>query len=74
MTKSADVAMGLGAPPCLRTTYAATGDVGIETQVLPIPIESVQQYAKKLSPKKQVLSLQSERLEPPIKACEIGGP
>ncbi|HVS78529.1 MAG TPA: hypothetical protein VHE11_16430 [Steroidobacteraceae bacterium] len=73
MTKSADVAIGLAAPPCLRTTYAASGDVGIETQALPIPIESVQSFAKNtLSGKKQIFNLQSEKLEPPIKACEIG--
>ena len=74
MTKSADVAMGMAAPPCLRTTYEAFGDVGIETQALPIPIESVQSFASnKLSPKKQIFHVTSEKLEPPIKACEIGG-
>lgn len=74
MTKSADVAIGLAAPPCLRTTYQAVGDVGIETQALPIPIESVQQIAsKKLSGKKQIFNVTSEKLEPPIKACEISG-
>ena len=74
MTKSADEAIGMAAPPCLRTTYAASGDVGIETQALPIPIESIQNIAsKKLSGKKQIFNLQSEKLEPPIKACEIGG-
>ena len=73
MTKSADEAIGLAAPPCLRTTYEAFGDVGIETQALPIPIESVQSVAKALSPKKQIFHVTSEKLEPPIKACEIGG-
>jgi hypothetical protein len=74
MTKSADEAIGMAAPPCLRTTYQAVGDVGIETQALPIPIESVQSAAKdKLSGKKQIFNLQSEKLEPPIKACEVGG-
>jgi hypothetical protein len=74
MTKSADVALGMPAPPCLRTTYAASGDVGVETQAVPIPIESVQKFASNhLSAKKQIFNLQSEKLEPPIKACEIGG-
>lgn len=74
MTKSADEAIGMAAPPCLRTTYQAVGDVGIETQALPIPIESVQNIASKvLSGKKQIFNVQSEKLEPPIKACEIGG-
>jgi len=74
MTKSADEAIGMAAPPCLRTTYEAFGDVGIETQALPIPIESVQSFASnKLSPKKQIFHVTSEKLEPPIKACEIGG-
>jgi len=74
MTKSADEAIGLAAPPCLRTTYQAVGDVGIETQALPIPIESVQKFAsQKLSPKKKIFDVKSEQLEPPIKACEIGG-
>jgi hypothetical protein len=74
MTKSADEAIGLAAPPCLRTTYQAVGDVGIETKVLPIPIESVQNIANgKLSGKKEIFNVKSEKLEPPIKACEIGG-
>ena len=74
MTKSADEAIGMAAPPCLRTTYEASGDVGIETQALPIPIESVQKFVKgKLNPKRQIFKLQSEKLEPPIKGCEIGG-
>lgn len=73
MTKSADEAIGMAAPPCLRTTYEATGDVGIETQALPIPLESVQNFVRnKLSHKKRIFKLGSERLEPPIKACEIG--
>jgi hypothetical protein len=73
MTKSADEAIGLAAPPCLRTTYQAVGDVGIETQAVPIPIESVQKIAKKLSHKEKIFDVKSEQLEPPIKACEIGG-
>jgi hypothetical protein len=71
VTKSADVAIGLVAPPCKRITYNAVGHVGIQTDVLPIPIESVQKLARKLSPKKEIFNHSREVLDPPIKACQI---
>ena len=58
---------------CKRITYLATGRVGIETQVLPIPIEALQNFVKdKLSYKTPVFKKEKVILRPKIKACEIG--
>lgn len=72
MTESADAAAGMLAPRCKRMTYAATGHVGVETDVPLIPIEFIQKFASdKLSGKKEVFKRQKELLDPPVKGCEI---
>lgn len=72
MTQSADAAAGMLAPRCKRMTYAATGHVGVETEVPLIPIEFIQKFASdKLSGKKEVFKREKELLDPPVKGCEI---
>jgi hypothetical protein len=71
MTNAPNVAIGL-MPPCKRVTYAAVGHVGIDTELLPIPVAAVQNAANKLSPKKEVFKVEKELLDPPIKGCGIG--
>ncbi|MBV8306557.1 MAG: hypothetical protein JO274_03680, partial [Gammaproteobacteria bacterium] len=64
-------APALGLLPCKRITYNAVGHVGIQTDVMPVPIEAVQQLAQKLSPKKEIFNHNKEVLDPPIKGCQI---
>ena len=72
MTSASSAVVAL-APACKRITYAATGRIGIETEVLPIPIEVVQTFVKdKLNPKHEVFKKEHEVLVPNIKGCEIG--
>jgi hypothetical protein len=60
------------APACKRITYSATGRIGIETVVVPIPIEAVQKTVNdKLSPKYEVFKKERVMLIPNIKGCEI---
>ena len=57
---------------CSRFTYTAVGHIGIETQVVPIPIDVVADHIKAaLSPSKEVFKKEYELLDPPKKGCEI---
>jgi hypothetical protein len=72
MTQSADAGAMMLAPRCKRITYDALGHVGVETNVLLLPIPAVQQWASdKLSGKKEVFKRSKEVLDPPVKGCEI---
>ncbi len=72
MTNSASVAIGLATPPCKRITYLTVGHVGVETNVLPLPIPFLSDAINdKLSTKKNIFNHEKEVLDPPIKACEI---
>lgn len=75
MTNAAAVSTGIMLmPPCKRTTYTAYGHVGIDTQVMPLPIPFVTDaLSKKLSTQKEVFKHTHEVLDPPVKGCEIGG-
>ena len=72
MTQAADAGAMMLTPRCKRITYNAVGHVGVETQVLLLPIPAVQQWATdKLSGKKEVFNQSKEVLDPPVKGCEI---
>ncbi len=72
MTTSASVAIGLATPPCKRITYLTVGHVGVETNILPLPIPFLSDAINdKLSTKKKIFNREKEVLDPPIKACEI---
>jgi len=72
MTQAADAGAMMLTPRCKRITYNAIGHVGVETQVLLLPIPVVQQWASdKLSGKKEVFNQSKEILDPPVKGCEI---
>ena len=70
VNNSATVALGL-TPHCRRVTYTAAGHVGIDTNVVPIPIPFADKVNKQLSPKKEIFNVKKEILDPPIKACEV---
>ena len=74
MTNAAAVSTGIMlTPPCKRTTYTAYGHVGIDTQVMPLPIPFVADViSKKLSTQKEVFQHTHEVLDPPVKGCEVG--
>lgn len=74
MVNSAAVSTGIMlTPPCKRTTYSTYGGVGVDTQVLPLPIPFVADVlSKKLSTQKQVFEHTREVLDPPVKGCELG--
>jgi len=74
MTSASSAVAGI-ASPCKRMTFLATGRVGIETKLLPIPIEALQDWAKdKLSVKKEIWKKEKVILNPPVKGCELDGP
>ena len=74
MTSASSAVAGI-VSPCKRMTYLATGRVGIETKLLPIPIEALQDWAKdKLSVKKEIWKKEKVILDPPVKGCELNGP
>jgi hypothetical protein len=71
MTQSADAAAALGFS-CKRVTYNATGHVGIATNIVPLPIEAVRQWASdKVNGKREVFNYMKVVTDPAIKACEI---
>ncbi len=71
MTNAASALVGL-MRPCKRISYEAVGHIGIETEVLPIPIEAVQAFVKdKLNPKREVFNRKIVVTDPKLKACEI---
>ena len=74
MTNAAAVSTGIMlTPPCKRTTYTTYGHVGIDTQVMPLPIPFVADaISKKLSSQKEVFQRTHEVLDPPVKGCEVG--
>ena len=74
MTNAAAVSTGIMlTPPCKRTTYTAYGHVGIDTQVMPLPIPFIADViSKKLSTQKEVFQHTHEVLDPPVKGCEVG--
>ncbi len=74
MTNAAAVSTGIMlTPPCKRTEYTAYGHVGIDTQVMPLPIPFVADViSKKLSTQKEVFKHTHEVLDPPVKGCEVG--
>jgi len=74
MVNAAAVSTGIMlTPPCKRTTYTAYGSVGVDTQVMPLPIPFVADVlSKKLSSQKQVFEHSHEVLDPPVKGCELG--
>jgi hypothetical protein len=72
MTQSADAGAMMLAPRCKRITYNAVGNVGVQTNVLLVPIPAIQQWASdKLNGKKEVFNQMKEVLDPPVKACQI---
>ncbi|HWG77268.1 MAG TPA: hypothetical protein VN660_10820 [Steroidobacteraceae bacterium] len=74
MVNSAAMSTGIMlTPPCSRTTYSTYGSVGVDTQVMPLPIAFVADVvSKKLSTQKQVFEHTHEVLNPPVKGCEVG--
>lgn len=77
ITNAAAVAMGMLAPPCKRITYTAYGHVGVDTKLMPLPIpfvgDVIDTINKKGTTRKEVFKRGDEALDPPVKACEIGG-
>ncbi len=77
ITNAAAVAAGMLAPPCKRITYTAYGHVGVDTKLMPLPIpfvgDVVDTLNKKGTTRKEVFKRGDEALDPPVKACEIGG-
>jgi hypothetical protein len=72
MTQAADAGAMMLTPRCKRITYNAVGHVGVETQILLLPIPAVQQWASdKLNGKKEVFNQSKEVLDPPVKGCEV---
>ena len=72
MTQAADAGAMMLTPRCKRITYNAVGHVGVETQILVLPVPAVQQWASdKLSGKKEVFNQSKEVLDPPVKGCEV---
>ena len=72
MTQAADAGAMMLTPRCKRISYNAVGHVGVETQILLLPIPAVQQWATdKLSGKREVFNQSKEVLDPPVKGCEV---
>jgi hypothetical protein len=71
-TNSAAVAV-LG-PQCKRMTLAQIAHVGIDTEVMPLPVPFIQSIASgALSPKKELYKKEKVWVDPDIKMCRIGG-
>jgi hypothetical protein len=71
ITNSASVGAMLG-PLCNRITYTAVGHVGVDTDIMPLPIPFIaDKVNKKLSPKKELFRYPKEIIDPPVKACEV---
>ena len=70
MTQAGVVGAGL-IPQCKRMTYNAVGHVGVETNVIPLPIVDTSSVAGALTTKKEIFNTTTQKLDPPVKACEI---
>ena len=70
MTQAGVVGAGL-LPQCKRMTYNAVGHVGVETNVIPLPFVDTSSVAGALTTKKEIFNTTTQKLDPPVKACEI---
>ena len=71
MTNSASAAVMLG-PLCNRISYTVVGHVGVDTDIMPLPIPFIANAVnKKLSPKKELFKYQKEIIDPPVRVCEV---
>ena len=70
MTQAGAIGAGL-IPKCKRMTYNAVGHVGVETNVIPLPIVDTSSIAGALTTKKEIFNTTTQKLDPPVKACEI---
>jgi hypothetical protein len=70
MTQAGAVGAGL-IPQCKRMTYNAVGHVGVETNVIPLPFVDTSSVAGALTTKKEIFNTTTQKLDPPVKACEI---
>ncbi len=71
MTQSGAVGAGMLTPMCKRTTYNSIGHVGIKTDIIPLPFVDTEKIEGKLSGKREIFNTSKEKLEPPVKGCEI---
>ncbi len=70
MTQAGAVGAGL-IPQCKRMTYNAVGHVGVETNIIPLPFVDTSSVAGALTTKKEIFNTTTQKLDPPVKACEI---
>ncbi|MBV9344237.1 MAG: hypothetical protein JO341_06555 [Gammaproteobacteria bacterium] len=70
LTQSAAVGAGL-MPLCKRATYNAVGHVGVETNIIPLPIVDTSAVAGALTGKKEIFNTSTKKLDPPVKACDL---
>jgi hypothetical protein len=70
MTQAGAVGAGL-IPQCKRMTYNAVGHVGVQTNVIPLPFVDTSSVAGALTTKKEIFNTTTQKLDPPVKACEI---
>ena len=71
ITMTNGAAAGSLGPPCKRVTYNAVGHVGIETEVLPLPLGASDKVNDALSAKREIFNINREVVDPPVKMCEI---
>ena len=70
MTQAGVIGAGL-IPQCKRMTYNAVGHVGVETNIIPLPFVDTSSVAGALTTKKEIFNSKTQKLDPPVKACEV---
>ena len=71
MTQSGSVGASMLMPLCKRMTYNAVGHVGIETNIIPLPIVDTSSVAGALTQKREIFNTTTKKLDPPVKGCDI---
>jgi len=71
MTQSGSVGAAMLTPLCKRITYNSVGHVGVQTNVIPLPFGAAEKIEGQLSGKREIFNVTTEKLDPPVKGCEI---
>jgi hypothetical protein len=71
MTQSGAVGAGMLAPLCKRMTYNAIGNVGIQTDIVPLPFVNTSSVTNALTKKREIFNTSTKKLDPPVRACDI---
>lgn len=71
ITLGGSAGAGLIGAPCKRMSFTTVGHVGIETNILPLPVPGLDKINNALSTKQEVFKVDAAQLDPPIKGCEI---